>query len=54
MGNKIIVGTTFKSEVGELEEEVRELFSRRLRKYLTCVLQGLSSKKTVLVRSQYG
>ena len=48
-GGKIVLGTVVKAKVGELEEEVREEFSRRLRKELTGVVQGFSSKKRLLV-----
>ena len=53
-GNKIAVGKVVKAKVGELEEEVREGFSRRLRNDLTVFFQGLSGKKRFLVRFQYG
>ena len=53
-GEKIMVGTVVKTKVGESEEEIRELFSRRLKKYLTSVFQGVYRKKTFLVRFQYG
>ena len=43
-----------KSKVGELDEEARDEFSRRLRKELMGVVQGVSGKKRFLVRFQYG
>ena len=49
-----MVGTVVKDNVGELEEEVREGFSRRTRKELTGAFQGVSGKKRFLVRFQYG
>ena len=53
-GNKIIVGTVVKAKVGELEEEIGEGFSRRLRKEMTGVVQEVVGKRRYLVRSQYG
>ena len=53
-GGKIVVGAVFKSKLGELEEEVREGFLRLLRKDLTGVFQGVSGKKRLLMRLQYG
>ena len=38
-GKKIVVGTVVKSNIGELEEEIRASSLRRTRKYLTCVVQ---------------
>ena len=43
-----------KSKVGELDEEARDEFLRRLRKELMGVVQGVSGKKRFLVRFQYG
>ena len=43
-----MVGTVVKSKIGELEEEVRVCSSRRTRKELTGVVQGVSEKKEVL------
>ena len=43
-----------KSKVGELKEEVREIFSRRLTNYLTGVVKGVFGKRMFLVRFQYG
>ena len=40
-GNKIVVGTVVKSNLGELEEEVRECSSRRTRKEFTGVVKGV-------------
>ena len=52
--NKILVGTVVKSKVDELQYDVREVFSRCLRKKLTVVFQGVSGKRRSLVRFQYG
>ena len=41
-GNKIVVGTVVKEKIGELEDEVRVGSSRRMRKELTDVVQGVS------------
>ena len=49
-----MVGTVVKFKVGELEEEVREGFFRRIRKLLTGVVQGVSGKKRFLVRFHDG
>ena len=49
-----MVGTVLKSKIGELEEEVREVSLRRMRKYLTGVVQGVSGKKMFLARFQDG
>ena len=53
-GNKILVGVVVKTKLGELEEEVREVFLRRSRKELTGVVQEVSEKKRLLVMFQYG
>ena len=45
-----MVGTVVKSKIGELEEEVRAGSSRRMRKELTGVVQGVSDEKRSLVR----
>ena len=47
-----MMGTVVKSNIGELEEEVREGSSIRTRKELTGVLQGVSGKKMFLLRFQ--
>ena len=48
-----MVGPVAKSKVDELEDEVRELlFSRHIRKELTGVVQGVSGKRSFLVRFQ--
>ena len=47
-------GALVKSEIGELEEEVREDNSRRIRKELTGVVQGVSGRRIFLVRFQNG
>ena len=49
-----MLGAVVKAKIGELEEEVREGFLRRMRKELTVVFQGVSGKKRFLVRFQYG
>ena len=48
------MGTVVKAKVGELEEEIGEGFSRRLRKEMTGVVQEVVGKRRYLVRSQYG
>ena len=48
------MGTVEKSKVGELGDEVREGFYRRMRKELTGVVQGVSVKRRFLVRFQDG
>ena len=48
------MGAVVNAKVGDLEEDVREGLTRRLRKELTSVLQGVSGKKRFLVRFQYG
>ena len=49
-----MVGTVVKSKIGELEEEVRACSSRRTRKVLTGVVQGVSARSRFLVRFQNG
>ena len=53
-GNKIMVGMVVNAKVGELEEEIREEFLRRLRKDITGVVQVFWGKRMYLVRFQYG
>ena len=48
------MGTLVKEKVGELEDKVRERFSRRLRKELTVSVQGLSRERRFLARFQDG
>ena len=48
------MGAGVRAKVGELEEEVRELYLRQLRKELIGVVQGVSVKKRFLVRFQDG
>ena len=48
-GNKIVVRTGVKAKIGELEEEVRVDSSRRMRKELTGVVQGVSGRRRFLV-----
>ena len=52
--NKIVVGTVVKSKISELEEEVRAGSSRRMRKELTGVVQGVSGRRRFLARFQNG
>ena len=47
-------GTVVKYKIGELEEEVRAGHSRRMRKELTSVVQGVSKRRRFLVRFQNG
>ena len=49
-----MVGAVVKAKIGDLEEEVREGFLRRMSKELTEVVQGVSGKKWFLVRFQDG
>ena len=49
-----MVGTVSKAKVGELEEEIREGFSRRLRKDMTGVVQEVFGKRRYSVRFQDG
>ena len=51
-GNNILVGTVVKSKVGELEDEVREVFPMRRRKELTGVAKWVSGNRSFLVRFQ--
>ena len=53
-GKKIVVGTVVKEKVSELEEEVRVGSSRRMRKELTGVVQGVLGGGRLLVRFQNG
>ena len=45
-----MVGAVFEANIGELEEEVREVFSIRIRKELDGVVQVVYVKKMFLVR----
>ena len=49
-----MVGTVVKAKIGDLEEEVRAGNSRRMRKELTGVVQGVSGRRRFLVRFQNG
>ena len=49
-----MVGTVVKTKIGELEEEVRVGSSRRMRKELTGVVQGVSRRRRFLVMFQNG
>ena len=51
-GGKIVVGTVLKAKIGELEEDVRAVSSRRMWKYLSGGVQGVSGKKRLLARFQ--
>ena len=44
-----MVDTVMKAKLGGFKGEVREGFSRQLRKELTGAVQGVSSKKRLLV-----
>ena len=46
------MGTVVKEKVGELEDEVREVFSRQMRNYLTVLLESVSDNRGFLVRAQ--
>ena len=48
----VLLGTVVKAKLGELEDEVREGFFRRMRNYLNGVVQGVSGKRRFLVRFQ--
>ena len=45
-----MVGTVVKANVGDLEEEIGEVFSRRLRKEMHSVVQYVVEKRRYLVR----
>ena len=49
-----MVGTVVKSKVGDLEEDIREGFLRRLSKEMTGVVQEVVGKRRYLVRFQDG
>ena len=49
-----MVGTVVKAKIGELEEEVRVGRSRRMRKELTGVVQGIPGKRRFLMRFHDG
>ena len=49
-----MVETVVKAKIGELEEEVRVGSSRRMRKELTGVVQGVLGRRRFLVRFQNG
>ena len=49
-----MVGTVMKAKVGELEEEILEGYSRRLRKDMNGVVQEVVRKRRYLVRFQDG
>ena len=44
------MGTVVKEQVGELEDEVREVFSRQMRTYLTVLVESVSGKRELLAR----
>ena len=54
MGNKIVEGTVIKAKIGELEEKGRSGNSRKTRKELTDVVQGISGRRRLLVRFKNG
>ena len=49
-----MVGTVVKTKIGELEEEVRAGSSRRTRKDLTGVVQGVLGRSRLLLRFKNG
>ena len=49
-----MVGMVVKENIGELEEEIRTLFLRSMRKELTDVVQGIPGKNNFLVIFQDG
>ena len=49
-----MVGADVKAKIGELEEEVRVGSSRRMRKELTGLVQGVSWSRRFLMRFQNG
>ena len=49
-----MVGTVVKTKVGDLEEEIREGFPRRLRKDMNGVVQEVFGERRFLVRFQDG
>ena len=53
-GNKIVEGTVVNPNISELEEEVRAGNSRRMRKELNGVVQGVSGRRSLLVRFHNG
>ena len=48
------MGAVAKANIGALEEEVKAGCSRRMRKYLTGVVQRISGKKRFLLKFQDG
>ena len=51
---KIVEGTVIKANIGELEEELRSGNSRKMRKELTDVVQGISGRRRLLARFKNG
>ena len=49
-GVNILVGGLVKVKVGWFDNDVREVFSRQLRKKLNGVVRGVSGKRRFLVR----
>ena len=49
-----MVGTVVKAKIGELEEELSAVSSRRMRKELTGVVQGVLGSSSFLMRFQNG
>ena len=54
MVSKIVEGKIVKAKIGELEEEVRAVNSRRMRKEFTVVVQGLLGRRRLFMRFQNG
>ena len=48
-----MVGAVVKAKVGDLEEDISEGFSRRLRKDMTGVVQEVVGKRSYSVRFKY-
>ena len=42
---RVLMGTVVKEHVGELEDEVREVFSRQMRNYLTVLVESVSGNR---------
>ena len=45
-----MLGVVVKSKVDDMEEEIREVFLRRLRNEMTCVVQEVVGKRIYSVR----
>ena len=46
---KVLLGKVVKEQVGELEDEDREVFSRQMRNYLTVLVESVSGNRGFLV-----